>query len=79
MNPSSKTPPSNGSGSRGALILPASTLTRPLPRGEEWELGHFCQWSKALIQTFSQQEKEIGHDPDIAFAPYLFWLKYQGR
>ena len=23
-----------------ALIMPAATLTRPLPRGEEWELGY---------------------------------------
>jgi len=23
-----------------ALILPMATLTRPLPRGEEWELGY---------------------------------------
>jgi hypothetical protein len=23
-----------------ALILPAATLTQPLPQGEEWELGY---------------------------------------
>jgi hypothetical protein len=51
-----------------ALILPAATLTRPLPEGEEWELGyavghgpHLAPGEYAggtLIPAFSQREKE---------------------
>lgn len=36
-----------------ALILPAATLTRPLPTGEEQS-----RFARTLIPAFSQREKE---------------------